>query len=275
MTILVTGATGNVGRVLVEQLVAAGESVRGLTRDPSRAALPDGAEAVAGDFGDPDSVTAALEGVEAVFLLAMLALETPKVAELFPAAGVRRVVTMTTDAIDEDIDLGQFRAVEAAVEATGLEWTHVRPGEFALNKRDFWGPTIKADGVVCSAYPDAIGAPVHEADIAAVAATALTAEGHNGRIYRLRGPQSSHRQQAAAIAAATGREIRVERVTHNAERAQMIAQGVPAWAADHVLSYPVRWADEPCETTADVELVTGAPARDFGQWAADHAADFS
>lgn len=275
MTILVTGATGNVGRVLAGQLAEAGEPVRGLTRDPSRANLPEGVEPVAGDFGAADGLDAALAGVDRVFLLAMLALENPRVVEGFAAAGVERVVTMTTDAVTEGIDLGSFRAVEAAVEATGLEWTHVRPGEFALNKRDFWATSIRDEGVVRSAYPDAIGAPVHEADIAAVARIALTTDGHHGRVYQLRGPQSSHRQQAAAIAAALGRPIRVERVTHGAERAAIIAQGAPPWAADHVLSYPVRWADEPCESTPDIAAVTGREALDFAAWARDHVAEFA
>lgn len=275
MTILVTGATGNIGRVLAGQLAEAGHTVRGLTRDPAKADLPSGVTAVAGDFGDADSIRAALEGVDRVFLLAMLVLENPGAVGLFADTGVKRVVTMTTDAVTEGIDMGGFQAVESAVEATGLEWTHVRPGEFALNKRDFWAESIRTEGVVRSAYPDAIGAPVHEADIAAVAAVALTGDGHHGKVYNLRGPQSSFRQQAAAIAAATGREIRVERVTHSAERAAMVAQGVPPWAADHVLSYPARWADEPCPSSPDIETATGRVARDFDQWARDHAADFS
>ncbi|MGH8878558.1 MAG: NAD(P)H-binding protein, partial [Stackebrandtia sp.] len=194
--------------------------------------------------------------------------------EQFAAAGVKRVVTMTTDAVTEGIDMGGFAAVEAAVEATGLEWTHIRPGEFAVNKRDFWSASIRDEGVVRSAYPDAIGAPVHEADIADVAAVALTADGHNGKVYSARGPRSSHREQAGAIAAAIGRDIRVERVTHSAERAAIVALGAPPWAADHILSYPVRWADEPCESSPDIEMVTGRPAHDFAKWAADHADDF-
>lgn len=273
MTKLVIGATGNAGRPLVEQLLAAGEPVRALTRDPARAALPAGTEVVKGDTGDPESLAAALDGVIGVFVVASLAFESGLVG-LAVAAGVKRIVSMTSDAVQEDIDMGEFRSFEESVEASGLEWTHVRPGEFAVNKRDQWGQSIKAEGVVRTAYPDVIGAPVHEADIAAVALAALTRPGHHGKAYQLRGPQLSQRGQAAAIAAAVGRELRVERVTHSRERQGMIDLGFPAWAADHILSYPVRWADEPCETTGDIEAATGNPPRDFATWARDHAADF-
>ncbi|MFD0395283.1 SDR family oxidoreductase [Streptomyces nogalater] len=176
MTVLVTGATGNVGRHVVTGLLAAGRRVRALTRTPDRSGLPGGAEITGGDLTRPETYERMLDGVEAVYLFPV-----PETAAAFAGAarraGVRRIVVLSSDSVTDGTDTGGHRRVELAVEDTGLEWTHVRPGEFALNKVTLWAPSIRAEGVVRSAYPDARVAPVHEADVAAVAVTALLKEG--------------------------------------------------------------------------------------------------
>lgn len=273
MTYLITGATGQVGRAIVDQMLAAGEPVRALTRSPQQSRLPEDAEVVAGDLGDPATLTGAFDDVSAMFMFPVFGPE-PQIAAMAKAAGVSRIVTLSTDAVTEGVDTGAHRMVEQAAEDSGLEWTHIRPGEFAGNKRELWAASIRAEGVVRTAYPDVTGAPTHEADIAAVAVAALREPGHHGKVYQPLGPHATHRKQIEAIGAAIGREIRVEVVSHSRERHGYIEAGLPAWAVDHIMSYFPRWIDEPPAPRGDVEAVTGRPARDFAQWARDHAADF-
>ena len=270
MTYLVTGATGTVGRAIVARLLADGEPVRALTRDPDRAGLPSGAEVVAGNLSDPDTLDGVFDGVRAMYLFPVFSREAETLARAADA-GVRRVVVLSTDAVSEGVDMGGHVAVETAATESGLEWTIVRPGEFAGNKPHLWARSIRDEGVVRTAYPDVTGRPVHEADIADVVVTALREPGHHTRVYRPVGPLATHREQIAALGQALGREIAVETVSHSVERRAMIEVGTPPWAADHILSYFPRWIDEPPEPSTDIETVTGHPPRTFAQWAVDHA----
>ncbi|PZG45244.1 NmrA family protein [Spongiactinospora gelatinilytica] len=281
MTILVTGATGTVGRIVVDRLLRAGQRVRALTRNPATAALPGGVELVAGDLG---GAAGALDGVDRVHYLAGMldpafaAEQARAFAERAVKAGVGRVVTLTGVAVTvrRPGSYEMLLEVEQAIEGSGLEWTHVRPGEFAVNKLDLWAHTVRTEGVVRSAYPDALGVPVHEADIAEVAVAALLEDGHAGRAYSLSGPQAlTHREQAAAIGEGLGRTLRFEPLTYGQARAAYITAGVPADIAEYVLGYQAEYAEEPPTVLPDVERVLGRPGRTLAQWAADHRADFS
>ncbi|RBQ16323.1 NmrA family protein [Spongiactinospora rosea] len=281
MTILVTGATGTVGRIVVDRLLRAGQRVRALTRNPATAALPEGVELAAGDLGE---AAGALDGVDRVYYLAGM-LDPTSAAEQAAAfagravkAGVSRIVTLTGVAVTvrRPGSYEMLLDVEQAIEGSGLEWTHVRPGEFAVNKLDVWAHSIRAEGVVRSAYPDALGVPVHEADIAEVAVAALLEDGHAGRAYSLSGPQAlSHREQAAAIGEGLGRTLRFEPLTYGQARAAYITAGMPADIAEYVLGYQAEYAEEPPAVLPDVEQVLGRPGRTLAQWAADHRADLS
>jgi uncharacterized protein YbjT (DUF2867 family) len=133
MTTLVTGATGNVGRIVVERLVAAGEHVRALTRDPSAAVFPENVDVVQGQLTQPSTLVPALRGVDHMYLFPVAATAKDVVA-LAKDAGVRRVVVLSSGAVTGGYDTDFHLPVEQAVEASGLEWTHVRPGEFMLTK---------------------------------------------------------------------------------------------------------------------------------------------
>lgn len=275
MTVLVTGATGNVGRLVVEGLVAEGAEVRALSRAPERAArlLPAGVRTVDGDLGRPGTLDAALKGVEQLFLFPVARTAREVVARA-REAGVRRIVVLSSGAVSAGLDTTHHLPVERAVEESGLEWTHVRPGEFARNKLHMWGPSIRAEGVVRSAFPDALGVPVHEADIAEVAAAALLEDGHTGRAYSLSGPERlSHREQAGALADGLGRRLRFEPLTYGQARAAYIASGIPADIAEYLLGYQAEYAEEPPQVLPDTERVLGRPGRTLARWAADHAAE--
>lgn len=277
MTILVTGATGHVGRVVAERLLEAGEHVRALTRRPATAGLPENAEVVAGDLTDADALPAGLfDGVDRMYLFP-IAQTAGDVLARAAAAGVRRVVTLS--ALAAEMDGGdnaigdRHLTVERAVEAAGVEWTHLRPGPFAVNQLA-WAPSIRAEGVVRAPYPRAHQAPIHEADIAEVAVTALLEDGHAGAAYALSGPESlTQAERAAAIGAAIGREIRFEEQPPADARAAMTAH-LPGPAADMLLGYMASSVDKPAPILPAVQRVLGRPGRTFAQWAADHADDF-
>ncbi|MGV9249254.1 NAD(P)H-binding protein [Streptomyces sp. NPDC003710] len=273
MTILVTGATGNVGRRVVDLLVRAGERVRALTRDPAAAGLPSDV-AVRGDLTKPATLAGALDGVERVYLFPVpgTAEEVVAMARRF---GVRRVVVLSSDAVTDGTDSGLHSEVERAVEESGLDWTHVRPGEFALNKVSMWSRSIRSEGVVRMAYGEVRGVPVHEEDVAAMAVAALTQDGHVGKAYSVSGPEAlTQRDQVALISAASGRDIRFEEITPQEWRTQLLEQGMPAYAVDYILGFHAGWATKPPVVSEDVERVLGRSPRTFAHWAAEHAAAF-
>ncbi|MER6581149.1 NAD(P)H-binding protein [Nonomuraea sp. NPDC001023] len=282
MTILVTGATGTVGRHVVDRLVAAGRPVRALSRNPEDAGLPDGVDVVQGDLNRPGDLS--FDGVQGVFLIAGLfdPEHATVLARVFVnravAAGVSRIVCMSGAAVTVQ-RAGSFEmlhAVERIVEDSGATWTHIRPGEFAVNKLDVWGESIRKEDVVRNAYPDGVGVPVHEEDIAEVAAIALLQDGHAGRAYDLTGPEAlTHRQQAEAISAGLGRPIAFEGLTFGQARQAYIKAGLPMEIAEYVLCYQAEYADEPPSVSPAFEQIAGRKGRTLAQWAADHADEFA
>ncbi|MEV6175005.1 NAD(P)H-binding protein [Streptomyces sp. NPDC051954] len=278
MTVLVTGATGSVGRHVVERLVTAGVPVRALTRNPATAGLPAGVDVREGDLTSPDTLRAALHGVERLYLFPVP--ETAReVVAAAKEAGVRRIVVLSSSSVlDESGDnhSGEHhRAVERAVEESGIDWTFVRPDEFATNVLWKWGHSIRAEGVVHAPYGNAPRVLIHEADVAAVAATALLQDGHTGRAYVLTGPEAiTQADQVRAIAGALGRDIEFVEITPDEAREQM-GQVMPPPVVEMVLGYLADAVVNPPAVLDTVERVTGVPARTFARWAADHAADFT
>ncbi|MFI7306669.1 NAD(P)H-binding protein [Micromonospora aurantiaca] len=272
MTILVTGATGSVGRRAVAGLLAEGHKVRASSRNPRTAGLPDGAEVVAGDLGRPETLPALFAGVERMYLISINGdgvLDRPEeVVAIAREAGVRRIVVLSSSG-------RPYHTVEGAVRDSGLEFTFVRPGEFATTKIDVWGPSIRAESVVRSAYLDVPAVPIHEADIADVVVRALVEDRHVGKTYELTAPeQVTQRAQIEAIGAALGRPIRIEELSPEQARENMLREGWPEIIADHILGYFVEWEKEPPAVSGDYAEVVGRPGRTFAQWARDHVDDF-
>ncbi|MFP3988924.1 NAD(P)H-binding protein [Streptomyces sp. E11-3] len=271
MTVLVTGATGTVGRHIVEHLLLKGERVRALTRDPRRAALPDGVEVVQGDLSVPDSLVPAFGGATAVHLITFdgeqfAPLETgPRLVELAEKAGVRRITVLHG---------GGPTPLEDAVRASGLDWTVLVPVEFMSNALA-WADGIRGADEVREPFTDRLSAMVHESDIGAVAAVALTEGGHGGQEYVITGPEVlTLRDKVDAIATARGRAVRLVELTEEQAREQWAAQGIPAGTVDFLVMV---YGNTPPvgRTVADtVARVTGRPARTFVEWAEAHASAF-
>jgi uncharacterized protein YbjT (DUF2867 family) len=282
MPILVTGATGTVGRSLVEQLVDAGHQVRALTRDPKSAAaarLPKQVEVVRGDFGKPETLVPALRGVERMHLVAIDGYgpltTAPEILALAQDAGIRRITHLghhDPSRDDDDPIEADHRTVQRAIENSGLEWTHLFPGEFMANTFD-WAGSIRAESVVRAPFGDWRSAMVHEADIAAIAMIALLDDGHAGRTYWPTGPEPVRRVDAVRmIGEAIGREIRFIELTPEQAREHwknVYPETVIEWFLEMG-----EYLDGNAPVLPDVEQVTGRSGRTFRQWAADHADDF-
>ncbi|WP_424184807.1 NAD(P)H-binding protein [Actinokineospora sp. G85] len=282
MTILVTGATGSVGRGVVDRLTGAGAAVRATSRDPRSARLPDGVDVRAGDLSDPASFGDALAGVEQVFLFPEPS-GVDGFLELAAAAGVWRVVLLSSAAISLPGAMANpvalmHLSLEQAVERSGLAHTFVRPGAFASNAFQ-WAPAIKAGEPVRIPYAEASLAPVHEGDIAAVAARVLLDEDHRAQVHEVTGPESlTQRQQAERLAQVLGRAVPVADLTGEEALAEMekryAAIGVPGLAAAVVETLAAA-VGSPAPVTRAVEEVTGRPARAFAEWAAENQAAFT
>ncbi|MGW8762769.1 NAD(P)H-binding protein [Streptomyces sp. NPDC055815] len=269
--IVVTGATGNVGKELVRILVGAGERVTAVSR--RRAQLPDGVRHVAADLADPPSLASALEGAEALFLL--VAGEDPEgILGLAEAAGVRRVVLLSSQGAGTRP--GVYRhpvAFEDAVRRSGLEWTVLRSG--GLNSNAFaWAESIRAERTAAAPFGE-VGLPtVDPADVAEVAAVVLREGGHAGRTYDLTGPAPvTPRERAEAIGDALGAAVRFVEQTREEARAQMLA-----FMPEPVVEGTLAILGEPLPaeqgTSPDVERVLGRAPRAFADWAARTAPAF-
>jgi len=281
MRVLVTGASGRVGRAVVDSLLAAGVPVRALTRRPEAAALPANVEVVTGDLTVPESLDAALRDVGAVFLVWTVPLASaPAVVERL-AARARRVVFLSSPHqtphpfFQQPNPMAVLHAdIERLIAATGLESTIIRPGMFASNTLFWWAPAIRADGVVRWPYAAAETAPVDDRDVAAVAARTLYEDGHAGADYVLTGPESlSQAEQVGIIGDVTGRRIRFEELTPDEFRSET-AGTWPRPVVDMLLDAWGAAMGRPAYVTATVPDILGS-ARPFRQWVADHATAFT
>jgi len=275
-TILVTGATGNVGRPLITSLLAGGAQVRALTRDPAAASLPPEVDVTGGDYTAPGTFTRAVGGANAVFVN-IGAIRTG-LGDLLAAArdaGVSKIVLLSSTTVRDEGEpvyaLGaQHKMAEDAIKASGIDWTILRCGGFATNTMS-WAASIRADSVVRAPYGQATMALIDEQDIAAAATRVLLDSGHAGRTYYLTGPQSlTQIQQAEAIGSAIGRPVRFEELSPDAFR-QFAAQRFPAPVVDDLLRGWSQSVGRAADIAPDLEKLIGRPATTYAQWATQHA----
>ncbi|UQU66174.1 NAD(P)H-binding protein [Couchioplanes caeruleus] len=262
MRILVTGATGNVGRLVVDELLALGATgVRALTVNPGKAALPSGVEVARGFVGRPSTLAPALEGVDRMYLAPVIETNA-EVCRMAAAAGVRRIVDLAGAKGDH------WQAIEDGVEACGVPYVHLEPGEFMPNA-GLWAPQIRAGDVVRDGYGSAVNAPIALEDIAAVAARCLLEDGHEGRSYELTGPEPlTRRRRVELIGEALGRQLTYVDLPHD-EFVRQLEQPMgeyAAWYADGMRQL----AANPQRAVPTVAELTGRRATTFAQWARDH-----
>ncbi|MGW5717559.1 NAD(P)H-binding protein [Amycolatopsis sp. NPDC003865] len=257
--IVVTGATGNIGRPLVEALTAAGEEVRAVSRGGP----------VPADLTDAASLRPAFAGASAVFLLLPPGFRGP-LSPVLEAVDGARVVLLSS----QGVGTGRHPAFfEDAVRGSGLPWTVLRPGGFASNALQ-WAESVRASRSLAAPFGD-VGLPViYPSDIAAVAAAALVDASHTGRTYELTGPSPvTPRAQAAAIGEALGEPVRFVPQTRS-EAFTAFTRFMPPEVAEATLD--ILGAPTPAEqrVSPDVSRVLGRPPRPFSEWAARNAAAF-
>ncbi|MGW2835837.1 NAD(P)H-binding protein [Streptomyces sp. NPDC001286] len=285
--ILVTGGTGTVGRELLGRF-GAGWRVRVMARDPARVAglvrvvgVAGRVEVVGGDYRDPPSLAAALEGVRTAFLV------TTDVAggddERFLAAargaGVRRVVKLSAagvlDERADDLITRWQRGMEDLLRVSGLEWTLLRPRAFASNALA-WAPSVRSARIVRALYGSSPHACVDPRDVAEVAARVLTQEGHAGCAYTLTGPQAvTAAGQTEQLGRLLGVRLRCEELSLDEARAAW-ASRYPAPVVEALLESAQRQrAGAKAGVTDTVGALTGRRAGTFAGWARDHLAAFA
>ena len=283
--ILITGATGTTGREVVGELRKAGAGrVRALVRDPARAAFirEAGFETAEGDFGRPETLDAALEGVERALLLTPPSPQTVEQQRAFVEAarraGVRHVVKFSAFGADAGAPEGFGKwhgQSEELLKSSGLAWTMLRPNFFMQNLLGQAGQ-IAATGKIFQPLGDARASFIDVRDIAAVAARTLTEEGHEGKTYTLTGPEAlSYAEVAAQLSAAAGRDIAYVPITPEQFREGALAAGLPEWLVSALESLNEIFASgRAAEVTDDVSRVARREPTAFQQFARDHTAAF-
>ncbi|KAA8886432.1 NAD(P)H-binding protein [Nocardia colli] len=274
--ILVTGATGTIGGELVAALSESGAQVRALVRDPATATLPAGVEAVKGDLNRPETMADALDGVRALFLLPGYD-NRADLLDRAKKAGVQRVALLSSAAAAlQDLDNAVSRYMtlsEQAVRESELAWTFLRPRSFMSNALR-WLPQLAVGDVVRVQFPDVRVGAIDPADIAAVAARALTDADLDGRILELTGPQALlPADQIALLAAVLDRQLVAHGLTTEETRAELAAT-MPQHYVDAFLSFFADGTLDEETLYPTVREVTGRAPRTFEQWARAHTADF-
>ncbi|MBN6037296.1 SDR family oxidoreductase [Amycolatopsis sp. 195334CR] len=278
MTVLVTGARGNIGSRLVAELARRRHPVRASARDLTGLVLPDGVEPVRLDLLEPHNAEAALAGVDAIFLYPTRTAPTEFLAAA-EKAGVRYVVLLSSPDVFEGAPDNPIRrghlAAERAVRESGLRHTVIYPGWLASDARRDWGEQIRTGDRVGIAHPEGQFTPIHEDDIAEVVAELLTTDRYHGHSLTLTGPESlSQAEIVAVLAEELGRPIAVEALTRQQAHDRR-EPWMPEAILDHLITVAERAGAMPAPVNNTVERFTGHPPRTFRQWAAEHKEHFS
>jgi uncharacterized protein YbjT (DUF2867 family) len=281
--ILITGGTGTVGSVLLEKLAATDAKVRALVRSQGKAERikASGIEAVIGDLGKPETLPAALNGVEKVFLLTS---PTERQAELegnviaaAKNAGVSHIVKLSAIGAGPDAPplIRDHYLIEQEIERAGIPHTHLRPNGFMQNIL-MTAPTIKEKGLFYGPLGEAKVSYVDARDIAAVAAAVLTGDGHQGKAYEITGPQSlSNKEVAQEFSSVLGKDVQYIDLPLEAMRSSMLGSGLSAWLTDRLIGLYEFYRDGRAAAVSHVvREVTGQEPITFRQFVREHVEAF-
>lgn len=283
--IVVTGATGNAGCEVVRALTARGSRVRAFVRDPDKARhkLGENVELAVGDFADPRSVRAALEGADALLLSCAddprrVGWETAAI-DAAVAAGVGRVVKLSATAAEPGSPVAFWDwhgQVEQHLRASGAGWVILRASWYMTNVLAA-APGVAAEGRLYAPAGDARIAMIDPRDVGAAAAAVLSSPGHEGHIYLLTGPRAiTYAEVAAGLSAATERRVEFVDVPGDAARQAMVHDGMPGFVAEQIVAMFGRLRrGVATEVSPVVETLTGSAPRDFASFAIDHARLFA
>ncbi len=279
--ICVTGPGGTVGSEVITQLESANVPFRAayFSREKAEAARARGIDTVVIDYTRPETLRAAFQGCNELFLLGPNVLNQTQcelnAVEAAQAAGVRHVVKQSVmGAADEAYSLAKVhRPIEKALESSGLTWTFIRPNSFMQNVVTFMGRTIKAEGACYSASGEAKISHVDVRDIAAVAVESLTGRAHAGNAYTLTGPEAlTYDELANELTKVLARPISHVSLPPSDLKQAMVAEGLPEAIADRMLDLERYFREDQASRVTDhIKQATGRDPRSFAQYARDYA----
>jgi uncharacterized protein YbjT (DUF2867 family) len=281
--IVVTGATGTIGRPLIQDLVQRGERVRAVVRDSVGRNLPTDVEVVECDLSRPEGLGAELRNVSALFVHPRaVGIAAPHLLRIAAEQGVQRVVGLSAINVDDALDHQPSRfqgdrnkEVEDAVASSGLRWVNVRAGAFAINISMVWAAQIRGGSdVVRGPYGSFAEAVLHEQDLAGVIAAALCDHSLAGRIPVTDPRALTYAQMVTTIGEVIGRPLRYEEISVTQSIENMVSQGVPRAFVEALMARYGRDVEKPFEINGNVAKILGRPAKTYSEWVGDHAAAF-
>ena len=279
--ILITGASGNVGKEVLKQIIPTGVEVRAAFQSVSKTAgAPPGVEFVTVDYNQPETLRTALKAVERVFLVGPPTAQLPalerKAMEVIVQSGVRQVVKLSAMGGREAIFPRQHAESEDYIQATGVPYTFLRPNGFMQNMVNYNAPTINAQNAFYGSEGDGRVSHIDIRDVAAVAVKALTEDGHVGRAYTLTGPAALTNNEIAQILSdELGREIRFINLAPAQLKEALLSAGVPEWNADALLDLQRFYREGKAATvTRDVQQILDRQPISFAQFFRDHKSAF-
>jgi len=280
--ICVTGAGGTVGSEVIKQLESAKAPFRAayFSNEKAEAARARGIDAIIIDYNRPETLRAAFQGCDKLFLLGPNALNQTQLelnaVEAAKAVGVRHIVKQSVMGADEEaFGLAKVhRPVEKAIESSGFAWTFLRPNSFMQNAVTFMGETIKAEGAFYSASGKAKISHVDVRDIAAIAVKALIESNHEGKAYTLSGPEAlTYDELSNELSKVLGRSISHINLSPSDLKNGMLAEGMPEEIADRMLDLERYYReDQASRITNDIKQVTGRDPRQFAEYVRETAA---
>jgi uncharacterized protein YbjT (DUF2867 family) len=278
--ILITGATGNIGKELIPLLLESGQSVRVLVRDERKVAHLDACvERAVGDLDKPETLIPAVKGVERLFLVTYETRQDANVIDAAKKAGVRHIVKLSTlEAAEHKIKVGKWHYErEELIRLSGLDWTFLRPGMFMSNSIQWWADSIKSQGSVF--FPGGKKgrvAPVDPRDVAKAAAVALTRPGHNGQAYQLTGSELfTIGEMVQVISQVLGKPIQYVDIPPIAAKLFMLKTGMDKVLVNALMEMLASLRrNEGAIVTDIVQHLTGHPPRTFEAWCREHVTAF-
>jgi uncharacterized protein YbjT (DUF2867 family) len=275
--ILVTGASGNVGKEVLKQIAQTGAQVRAAFQSVSKAAAaPSGFEIVSVDYQQPETLRAALKGVDRVFLVGPPTSQLPalerKAMDVIAQSDVRQVVKLSAMGGREAIFPRQHAESEAYIQSCGVPYTFLRPNGFMQNIVNYNAPTINTQNAFYGSEGDGRVSQIDIRDVAAVAVNALTEDGHIGKAYTLTGPEAlMNREIAQVLSDALGREVRYVNLAPAQLKEALLSAGVTEWNADALLDLQRLYREGKAATvTRDVEQILGRKPITFAQFSRDY-----
>lgn len=279
--ILITGASGNVGREVVKQALAVGLNIRATFQSPAIAAkAPAGLEGVIMDYGKPETIRAALRGVEKIFLVLPQVRDLPAMEANFikeaRVDGRKHIVKLSALGGRECMHSSWHRDSEENIEASGLPYTFLRPNGFMQNLVNYNAGTIRSENAFYGCQGNGAVSLVDIRDVAAVAVIVLAATGHEGKSYALTGGESlSSEQIAETLSRVAGRKINYVDLPPAEFKKAILSAGVPEWSADALLDLQRLYREGRASlVTNDIERLTRRKPISFDQFVRDYAFAF-